>query len=668
MKSEEIQSLLCRNISFELALAINPSKNEPPQSTLLVEKGELVEEDHEKSLPLPFQSQQPSADVRKEQHLFRDLLIKQLKFYANWYLLEIASHEEESLSLMEENVAATPLLQPRVLLKIRGIATSKNKKPSRWTGLLSLLTTSYPDGYYYYQDSSSSSLSLLPLGLRVNPSSFCAHTSHNNHNNVIIREINMKTLKSLFTELLSIQKRAKRNNSSNEIVESEDVSARPVCCIDDYFYPIIPTEGDDHHHENKSVSRRRGQVGGGGTSQKKLTVSIVDNLSLKDLIDLKGPENLNASDLCLFAKTKKILEEEHQRVREEEALLIQMRDKIFTGYKWPTHLDGINDERYQTLYQWFKTYCTPNSDDDGLKGYINPEAPAAAATTGPEEEEDTTMNINHRGLKSLKNNNNNNNGVLQRKKGLILFSKERRLGKSRFATALVEDNPHWYIHCKGNFNKEAFIKKPEAKLLIIDDFVYQESKHREIFKALISSEPTTIREAYMNYQFDHGLPTIICTNDRKFVDMASKSIYFKNDAYFTRIKEYMGPPNSNPDKDDDGIVHANKDFWEYLEEEEEEESEEANNGGGETKRKNLMTTGSDNNRNTWSNLLHQQQLLLLMKKQQQLSQFSKSNHCPQPNNILESSLVTRRELSPPLMSRLVSAAASNPNVSVSSKE
>jgi hypothetical protein len=331
----------------------------------------------------------------------------------------------------------------------------------------------------------------------------------------------------------------------------------------------------------------------------------------------------------------------------------QMRDKIFTGYKWPAHLDGINDERYQTLYQWFKTYCcTPPNNHDDLKmkeeeDPINPEA----VITVPEE--DITMNTN----------------VLKRKKGLILFSKERRLGKSRFATALVENNPHWYIHCKGNFNKEAFTRKPEAKLLIIDDFVYQESKHREIFKALISSEPTTIREAYMNYQFDHGLPTIICTNDRKFVDMASKSIYFKNDAYFTRIKEYMGPPNSNP-KDDD-VIHANKDFWEYLEEEEEEEeSEEEANGDGEKKRKNLMTTGSDNRKkkNTLSNLLHQQQLLLLMKKQQQLSQFSsRSNHCPQSNNIFESSLVTRRELSPPLMSRLVSAA-SNPNVSVSSKE
>jgi hypothetical protein len=125
-------------------------------------------------------------------------------------------------------------------------------------------------------------------------------------------------------------------------------------------------------------------------------VSIVDNLSLKDLIDLKGPENLNASDLCLFAKTKKILEEEHQRVQEEEALLRQMRDKIFTGYKWPTHLDGINDERYQTLYQWFKTYCTPNNDDYYLKEedpIINPEATTAATVS--EEEEDTTMNTNH---------------------------------------------------------------------------------------------------------------------------------------------------------------------------------------------------------------------------------------------------------------------------------
>lgn len=49
----------------------------------------------------------------------------------------------------------------------------------------------------------------------------------------------------------------------------------------------------------------------------------------------------------------------------------------------------------------------------------------------------------------------------------------------------------------------------------------------------------------MNYQYDRGLATIICTNNLKVVKMASKNIYFKDDAYFTRIKEYLDPPNQS---------------------------------------------------------------------------------------------------------------------------
>jgi hypothetical protein len=451
----------------------------------------------------------------------------------------------------------------------------------------------------------------------------------------------MKTLKSLFTELMVVvdsktaqqqqthSTKRRRSYESREIVESEDVSSRPVCCVDDYFSTSPAASASAEFSVDRSASSSsRGRQSQSHKIQKKnqLTVSIVDNLSLKDLIDLKGPENLNASDLCLFAKTKKILEEEHKRVQEKEALMRQMRDKVFTGYKWPAHLDGINDERYQTLYQWFKTYCcltTINHNNDP-HALVKEGDDIFSNNNSAEEEAPATNNICK------------DDSVLKRKKGLILFSKERRLGKSRFATGLVEDNPNWYIHCKGNFNKEAFIKKPEAKLLIIDDFVYQESKHREIFKALISSEPTTIREAYMNYQFDHGLPTIICTNDEKFVKMASKSIYFKNDAYFTRIKEYMGPPNSNPYPGDnfsaDDVVHGNKDFWEYFEEE-----ECSNNNGS-----------SDSDRNTLSlnNLFHQQQQLL-------------SGFSYRPNN--NTSSRSRRELSPPLMSRLVSVATASKN-------
>lgn len=34
-----------------------------------------------------------------------------------------------------------------------------------------------------------------------------------------------------------------------------------------------------------------------------------------------------------------------------------------------------------------------------------------------------------------------------------------------------------------------------------------------MYKALVSSEPTSIRDCFVNEEFKHGLPTIITTND-----------------------------------------------------------------------------------------------------------------------------------------------------------
>ena len=94
-----------------------------------------------------------------------------------------------------------------------------------------------------------------------------------------------------------------------------------------------------------------------------------------------------------------------------------------------------------------------------------------------------------------------------------------------------------------------------------------------VFSSIVAKEEeplfTTDKQRVLRWRLKN-IKVLDIKNDEKFVKMASKSIYFKNDAYFTRIKEYMGPPNSNPDKDDD-VIHANTDFWEYLEEEEEEE-------------------------------------------------------------------------------------------------
>jgi hypothetical protein len=90
---------------------------------------------------------------------------------------------------------------------------------------------------------------------------------------------------------------------------------------------------------------------------------------------------------------------------------------------------------------------------------------------------------------------------------------------------------------------------------LIDDFTYNDSKQREMFKALLSSEPTTIREAYTNKKFKHGIPTIICTNNKKFFELLITNQYFQNDGIFVVVDENLGPPETRPrDRD---FVEAN---------------------------------------------------------------------------------------------------------------
>lgn len=70
---------------------------------------------------------------------------------------------------------------------------------------------------------------------------------------------------------------------------------------------------------------------------------------------------------------------------------------------------------------------------------------------------------------------------------------------------------------------------------------YVDSKDREMWKALVTSEATSIREAYCNEDFKHGLPTIITTNNYKMFAHMLKSDYFKYDCIFSWVKEYLGP-------------------------------------------------------------------------------------------------------------------------------
>jgi hypothetical protein len=74
--------------------------------------------------------------------------------------------------------------------------------------------------------------------------------------------------------------------------------------------------------------------------------------------------------------------------------------------------------------------------------------------------------------------------------------------------------------------------------------IFTKIRHHECFKALVTSEPTGIRDAYLNIQFKHGLPTIICTNDTKFYEYLLKSPDFQNDCMFSDVSgQYLGPPH-----------------------------------------------------------------------------------------------------------------------------
>jgi len=131
-----------------------------------------------------------------------------------------------------------------------------------------------------------------------------------------------------------------------------------------------------------------------------------------------------------------------------------------------------------------------------------------------------------------------------RREALVLFSKERALGKTTFAKSLVGMDPRRYIICRNTFTQQDF-NKPFAQLLILDDMTFLD-KHKEMWKALLSSEATSIREAYMNMHWKGGLPVIVTTNNIGLMRHLMTSEYYKNDCWFFVVEDYLGPTGTDP--------------------------------------------------------------------------------------------------------------------------
>jgi hypothetical protein len=170
---------------------------------------------------------------------------------------------------------------------------------------------------------------------------------------------------------------------------------------------------------------------------------------------------------------------------------IVKEDRIPFEWTWPAHM---SKEEYPTTYKWFHSYCLDSPD---------------------------------------------------RRKALLLYSEERGTGKTRFAKSLVND-PNYYAYYRNTITSEPTGKDP--KLLILDDMSYTGGEDkREMWKALVAGETTSIRECYQHWEWTYNVPCIITTNNRKFVQYLATSTDFKTQVIICEIQDYMGPPGSRPE-------------------------------------------------------------------------------------------------------------------------
>ena len=133
---------------------------------------------------------------------------------------------------------------------------------------------------------------------------------------------------------------------------------------------------------------------------------------------------------------------------------------------------------------------------------------------------------------------------LLRRKALLLYSSKRAMGKTQFATRLLNDQI--YVVTFRNTFSQGCIEGKTPKLVILDDMNCYTKENRETWKALVAGEPTSIRDAYMNYTWNHRAPCIITTNNPFLVYQMLSSEAFNTQIDMQEITEYMGPEGTCP--------------------------------------------------------------------------------------------------------------------------
>jgi len=134
---------------------------------------------------------------------------------------------------------------------------------------------------------------------------------------------------------------------------------------------------------------------------------------------------------------------------------------------------------------------------------------------------------------------------MDRRKALVLYSKERALGKTRFASSLVNSEEYVLIF-RNTFTKEQYETRKDAKLLVLDDMAHYTKDNKEQWKALMTGQPTSIRDCFVNFQFSKSLPCIVTTNNQNLFANMILSPEFNTSAIYVEITKYIGPPGTQP--------------------------------------------------------------------------------------------------------------------------
>ena len=128
-----------------------------------------------------------------------------------------------------------------------------------------------------------------------------------------------------------------------------------------------------------------------------------------------------------------------------------------------------------------------------------------------------------------------------RRKALLLYSKQRNMGKTRFAKNLV-NNEGYYVYFRSTFNKD-IDNNENTKLLILDDMEFTK-KNIETWKALVASEEGSIRDCYVNEKWNHKVPCIINTNNKDMFNYFCNDDSFNTQVICIEVDEYIGPPGT----------------------------------------------------------------------------------------------------------------------------